>query len=162
MQDKPLTVKQAAFCKCMFIPGSGTFGNGTESARKAQYKGNTGTLQSVAAENMLKPVIIAEKTRIEAITNQKLGWDRDIALKELRRSLAYLNRRVSDGDVGAVTARTAVIREMNDITGLHQQQPILIPININHNTVQTEADLLRKRLGLIDRMAEQPTGIERN
>lgn len=79
-----LTVKQAEFSRWLFTPGSETFGNQVESARKAQYKGNYGTLQSVGAENVLKPVVIAERRRIEAETGKALRVDRDYCIKKLQ------------------------------------------------------------------------------
>lgn len=85
MPDEQLTVKQQAFAQAMYTPGSDTFGNGTESARKAQYKGDTGTLQSVAAENVLKPVVIAEKQRIQAKTAKKVNIDRDYCIARLQK-----------------------------------------------------------------------------
>lgn len=41
------------------------YGNGTESARKAGYKGNDATLAQVAAENLRKPQIVEEIERLE-------------------------------------------------------------------------------------------------
>lgn len=80
-----ITVKQRAFAQTMYTPGSETFGNGTESARKAQYKGNDNTLATVAKENTRKPHVIAEKERIEAETGKKAQATRDYVLDNLRK-----------------------------------------------------------------------------
>lgn len=71
MSDK-LTEKQALFCQCMFTIGSETFGNGVQSAKKAGYKGNDKTLEVVGSENLSKPIIKAEKARIQAKTVKKM------------------------------------------------------------------------------------------
>ena len=49
-KKKKLTVKQKRFIE--FYNG-----NGVDAARKAGYKGNDNTLQAVAKENLLKPLI---------------------------------------------------------------------------------------------------------
>lgn len=54
-RDK-LTEKQRRFVEAYMGKAAG---NGTEAARIAGYKGNTKTLQSVATENLSKPVIAA-------------------------------------------------------------------------------------------------------
>ncbi len=84
MQDRPITPKQQAFAQAMYTPGSETFGNGTESARKAQYKGNDNTLATVAKENTRKRQIIAEKQRIQAKVEEKMQATRDYVLTNLR------------------------------------------------------------------------------
>ena len=121
MEDKPLTVKQAAFCKWLFTPGQEIFGKPIQAARKANYEGNDNTLSSIASENLTKPAIIAEKARIEAITSEKMEHDRDIAVKLLNTNIAALDAIILEQpmNVAAVTARTGAIRELNAISNLH-------------------------------------------
>jgi len=75
-----LTEKQALFSKLMFTIGTQTFSNGVKSARKAGYKGSYGTLNQVARENLQKPLIIAEKQRIQAKTAKKVEKNRDYCI----------------------------------------------------------------------------------
>ncbi len=53
------TIKQRAFVRFLFdINNPLTFGNGTQAARKARYKGSDGVLANVAWENVRKPQVI--------------------------------------------------------------------------------------------------------
>jgi len=83
--SKQLTVKQQAFTIAMYTPGSKSYGNGTESARAAGYKGNDNTLATVAKENTRKPQIIAEKQRIQAETVKETKASRDYVIDNLRQ-----------------------------------------------------------------------------
>jgi phage terminase small subunit len=58
-----LTLKQRSFCVWYYQPDVN--GNGTEAARRANYKGNDATLARVAYENLRKPLIIAELAKYE-------------------------------------------------------------------------------------------------
>lgn len=116
MKDKQLTVKQDAFCKWLFTPGSEIFGNATESARRAGYKGNTGTLATVGKENIRKPQIIAEKARIQAITAKKLDLSRQAQHEKLERAFKI----AEDGK--NPSAMATVIREQNEMLGYHRDK----------------------------------------
>ncbi len=65
---KELTNKQQAFIE-HYTKDPECKGNGTESAKRAGYKGNRMTLQSVAKENLLKPLIkqAVEAARVEMV-----------------------------------------------------------------------------------------------
>lgn len=89
--ERPLTAKEDAFSAAMFTIGSLTLGNGTESARKAQYKGNDNTLAMTASRLIRKDKIIAEKQRIQAGINEKI----EITIEECVESLA-LDIRAND------------------------------------------------------------------
>lgn len=58
--------KMSMFIECMFIPCSDTFGNGTESARAAKYKGNDNVLAATASRLLRNVKIIEAKEAIEA------------------------------------------------------------------------------------------------
>lgn len=120
MPDRPLTEKQRAFTAAYYTPGSDTFGNGTESARKAQYKGNSATLQVVGAENICKPMIIAEKNRIQAQTKAKYEHTEAITILNLTTDYAYLATAAGKGNIQAIQARTAISRELNSVMGLNR------------------------------------------
>jgi len=72
-----LTQKQALFSKYMFTAGSDTFDNGTDSARKAQYKGNDNVLAATASRLLRNVKIIAEKKRIQAKAEEISEVDRE-------------------------------------------------------------------------------------
>ena len=57
--------------------------------------------------------------RIDGKAVAKMDHDRDIAVTLLNENLIALTERVGNGDVGAISARTAVIRELNAISNLH-------------------------------------------
>ena len=79
-----LTGKQQAFAKYMYTLGSESFGNGVESAKKANYKGSYGTLNQIARDNLQKPILIAEKQRIQAETEQIMDINRETCVKKLQ------------------------------------------------------------------------------
>lgn len=115
MHDK-LTVKQQAFCQAMYTPGSESFGNGTESARKAQYKGNDNTLATVAKENTRKPQIIAEKQRIQAIIEEELDLSRAGQHEKLQDAFDLAKTGKNPA------AMTSAIREQNEMLGYHRDK----------------------------------------
>jgi len=65
----------------MYTVGSDSFGNGTESARRAGYKGNDNTLSQTAIKLVRNGRIIAEKQRIQAETSKNIDLDRDAIIK---------------------------------------------------------------------------------
>ncbi len=77
--------------------------------------------------------VIAAIAKIDAKHEKKLDHTRDIAIKLLTDSLAHLEKEVLLGNVQAITARTAVIRELNAISNLHSNTT-----NVN-NTGKEEA-----------------------
>ncbi len=100
--------------------------------------------------------------RIDAKSEQKLEFDRDIAIKEHNADLLRLQPKAESGDVLAIRARTAILHELASISSLHGQQPIKIETDVKHSTAANEQALLRKRMGLLERMGQQASGIERN
>jgi len=97
MANRPLTVKQEAFCKWLYTPGQEVFGNPMEAARRANYKGNDNTLSTVAHENMRKPAILAERDRINANLTAVAGiTDAHLAVMYLA-----LQKRAITHDTGA-------------------------------------------------------------
>lgn len=106
MPDRPLTVKQETFCKWMFTPGSDTYGNGTESARKAGHKGTDNYLARVASENVRKCKIVAEKARIQAETSEKMGYSIEKYRKELDEAREHAQAlRQPSAEVSAIVAK---------------------------------------------------------
>ncbi len=111
-----LTGKQEMFSKYMFTPGSETFGNGTESARKAGHKGTDNYLARVASENVRKCKITAEKAKIQAETAKELDITKEGQHKKLQKAF----------DIAETTknpsAMTGAVREQNEMCGFHQDK----------------------------------------
>ena len=69
------TIKQRAFIRHLFdVSNPQTFGNGTQSARKARYKGSDNTLAVVAHENLRKPnvIIMAESLAQNILSTEEV------------------------------------------------------------------------------------------
>ena len=118
-----LTEKQAAYAKYMFTPGSSTFGNGTASARKAGYKGNDYTLNTTSRDNLRKPLIVAEKERIQADIREDIEFNYDKSIKELNQLAFYAEALAKRGNIQAINAVAGLIRIKNEITGLNKVDP---------------------------------------
>lgn len=57
--------------------------------------------------------------RIDKETGDKREHDRTVSVELLRQNLVLLSERANGGDIQAIQARTAVIRELNAISNLH-------------------------------------------
>ena len=77
MAKDKLTQKQAAFVAEYLKTG-----NGTESVRRAGYKGNDVTLGQVAAENLKKPQVLRAIQAAQAKRNERLELEEDFELKK--------------------------------------------------------------------------------
>ena len=116
-----ISEKQSLYSKYMFTSGSESFGNGVKSARKAGYKGNDNILRAIASQNLTKLNIRAEKQRIQAETNKSFKHNRDIAINKLYTDYDYLETGAKAGNIQAIQARTAIVRELSAISNLHSQ-----------------------------------------
>ena len=106
IKDKPLTVKQAAFAQAMYTPGSETFGNGAESARKAQYEGNNNTLRQTAHKLVTNGNIIRAKAGIEAKTSAEMGYSIETYRQELDEARQHAqDLRQPSAEVSAIVAK---------------------------------------------------------
>lgn len=94
--------------------------NKTEALRTIGYKDsycdNNGT--GVVYTNAR---VIEAIARIDADTGLKMDWSREENMKALAEQLAHLDKilKASPGNLGAIQARTAVIRECNASSGQH-------------------------------------------
>lgn len=111
-----LTEKETAFCQWLFTPGSETFGNGTRSARKAQYRGNDNVLATIAKENIRKPHIIAEKKRIQQETAKETGITRK---RQMDRLDVLYDMAI---DQKNPTSAKGIIAEQNEMLGYHRDK----------------------------------------
>ena len=118
---RPLTMKQKAFCD-HYIANNG---NGTQAAREAGYKGNDVTLGAVSTENLRKPLIKAyidaNMQPIREKIVEKYVHTREIAYKLMMDDYDRLREKAEAGNVAAINARAAIMREVNEIGGLRKQ-----------------------------------------
>ncbi len=117
MSDR-LTEKQELFSKCMFTPGSDSFGNGTESARRAKYGGDNPSdsyLAKIASQTVRKGNVIARKAEIQADIQAKFEYGLTKATELLKRQYEKADRKDN------VTEALAAIREFDCIYGLQKQ-----------------------------------------
>jgi len=120
-KERPLTGKQELFCTAMFTVGSQSFGNGTESARTAGYKGSDYTLGRQAHDNTRNHKLLKRKHEIQAEIAKIYKHNRDIAIKKLYADYELLQAKANTGDIQAIQARSGIIRELNAISSLHSQ-----------------------------------------
>ena len=80
-----LTLKQQAFVDAYMGESRG---NATDAARRAGYKGSDGTLQSVGAANVLKPVIAAAIDE----RRQRVESKRIATIEEMQQLLTEIMR----------------------------------------------------------------------
>jgi len=103
IEKRPLTEKQSLFCKYMYTIGSSSFGNGTESARRAGYKGNDNTLSQTAIKLVRNGRIIAEKKRIQAELEQESKLTKQQVLNQLTEGIKLSREK---GDLRALARFT--------------------------------------------------------
>ena len=114
-----LTEKQAAFVKAYYEPTSDTFGNGVQSAKIAGYAGNDNTLAQTAHLLLRNNKIIQAGEKYRQEIASKLDHNREIAIKALNADYDRLEDKANNGDIQAIQARTAIMRELSAISNLH-------------------------------------------
>ena len=154
-----LNPKQAGFVEYYETSGSSTYHNAMGSAIKAGYAYNTAKQAcKILVEN---PRIKQAISVIQAQNSIKVEHNREIAIDLLRTNLQALSAKIKEGNISAVQAATGVIRELDAITGLHDQQSINVVINVEHKTAAQEKELLEARLARLDRLEDIPDCIDR-
>ena len=116
---RALTAKQASFIEYYCNPASAVYNNAMQSAIKAGYAKTTANL---ACKHILGNIRI--KTEIAAYrakNHKELVHDRTVAIELLTANLARAREKAETGDIQAVGAITAIIRELNAISALHSQ-----------------------------------------
>lgn len=118
--DKPLTEQQQSFCLHYTNNDSReTHHNATKSVEAAGSKGTPESLRVIGCKYLTEVNIMAEITRIRAEKQVKLTHDHDINLRLLNEQLEHLAPACEIGNIQAIQARTAVLRELNASNGLH-------------------------------------------
>ncbi len=153
MQDRPLTVKQAAFCKWLFTPGSEIFGNGTESARRAGYSGTSNQLAVVAHGNIRKANIIAERDRINACVDEVAG----ITDAHLTEMYLALQKRALTHDTGAAK----LIAQRFDPKYTERSQQDIRGVFAGYEPTEAENSRARQRkaLAVVEALPEPTQGV---
>ena len=125
MTDKLLTAKQSSFVEYYCNPGSDTYNNAYQSATKAGYAETTA---KIACKHILEYVrVIKAISRYKAKTKEKIDHDRTTAINLLTSNLNALRPLIvkdnikDKPNIQAVQAATAIIRELDAISGLHSQ-----------------------------------------
>ena len=103
-----LTEKQRMFYICYYTPGSETFGNAQESARRSGYKGNDNTLRQIGHKMVISGNAESEKARIQADMAEKLDYDaaRCASMQQAAYDLAMSIKQPA----AASTAGTAIAK----------------------------------------------------
>jgi len=163
IEKRPLTEKQSLFCKYMYTIGSSSFGNGTESARRAGYKGDDNTLAATATRLLRNVKIIAEKQRIQAETRGKLDHNRQIAIDKLNSVIDVMFPLAVNGDSRAAAQVTAAIRELDAISNLHSSKLEQTGAGLSINVSQRAPEAITPEEGskyprIADRPAEAKQG----
>jgi hypothetical protein len=117
-----LTVKQEAFVEAYL---GEAFGNATQAAALAKYKGNDATLAEVGAENLRKPYIQEAIKDRKAKLRERTEYTPELAARMLFR--AY--------DIGEAhghsSAMTSACRELNQLHGLYPAPGQAVQVNFN-------------------------------
>ncbi len=131
---KELTNKQQAF-----IQEYCSNGYNAAKAYKVAYPdckaGHNALGARLTANDSIKQAVEVKKAEKQA----EIDYNYDVAASELRKRLAYLEPQAKQGNIQAIQAQTAILRELNDITGLHKQ------------TIQHKGEALPKRSEAEDR-----------
>ena len=112
-----LTLKQKAFCDAYLENG----GIGADAARKAGYKGNPHTLESMACENLRKPAITAYiAERMEKIDSKKIATLEEI--QQFRTQLLRGEVKDAFGLDASLSDRRAAAADLEKALRIKEQQ----------------------------------------
>lgn len=112
-----LTFKQKAFCDAYLENG----GIGADAARKAGYKGNPHTLESMACENLRKPAITAYiAERMEKIDSKKIATLEEI--QQFRTQLLRGEVKDAFGLDASLSDRRAAAADLEKALRIKEQQ----------------------------------------
>jgi len=116
IKERKPTEKQELFAKAMYTIGLDTFGNGTESAIKAGYKGSKNQMAVQANKNIRNPNIIALKQGIQADTEKKLDLSREKQHIKLESAIALAIQ------CNSPSAIVSAIKEQNSMLGYNRDK----------------------------------------
>lgn len=78
-------------------------------------------LAVIGNKNIRNAKIIKRKEQLQAKLAKKLEYNQEIATDNLLTDYKYLEGKAKEGDSVAIGARTAISRELDNITGLQGQ-----------------------------------------
>lgn len=94
--------------------------NGRHETKTMKTIGYADTTAEHRAHKVLRSVVVKKEiARLDAKQADKLEHNRQIAIDSLNTSLVALEKLVKKGNVSAISAKTAVIRELDAISNLH-------------------------------------------
>ena len=153
-----MTEKMALFAKLYYTPGLSTFGNGIQSYRQAYPNCKSDKAASVQAARLLvNACVIAERVRYQAELSEKIEHNYEIAVKMLKDRLEYLQDKAVDGDIQAANAQVSIIKELNDIAGLHKQHIVNETEDVQDLSNADIALLRELAMGLTEKEIGRPT-----
>lgn len=94
-------------------------GYNAAEAYKDSYPNCKGNYNKLGFENKSKQGIKDAINKYKAKITEKIDFNRDIAISLLNKNIEYLTPKAESGDTQAITALTAVIRELSAISNLH-------------------------------------------
>ncbi len=156
MSKSSLTAKQTAVVEYYCNPGSESFNNWCESYKRANYSLCTGWKHN-AIKLLHIDYIQAGIADYRAKTTAKLDHNRDRAIDLLNQNIAWLTPKAETGDIPAVQALTAVIRELDAISNLHRATVVSEAVRPQSDPAEAQAlkDLARAyKLKLVKPMAK--------
>lgn len=119
-KERPLTAKQLAAVEFYCNLTSETYNNWCASYKKANYstcKGWKVNAIRLLHKDYIQTAIFKEKAKRQV----KIEYNYETAIFELNEQITNLKPLALAKNIQAITAITALLREKNDITGLHKQ-----------------------------------------
>ena len=114
---RPLTAKQRAFVDEYCSNG----GNASQAYKKAYPNCKSGW-NAHGAKNVAKGSIKQAISVKTAKRQEKVEYNYEKAISELNKIIDNLTKQARSGNISANSALIQVLREKNDITGLHKQR----------------------------------------
>lgn len=142
MPNRALTAKETSVIEYYCNPGSETYNNWCKSYLKAGYSECKGW-QANAMRVLQKDYIRVSVAEYRAKIGQVWAHDRQIAVDSLNLNLIRAQHKADNGDIQAVGAITAIIRELNAISYLHSNTVLTSDVELEQLSQAEQED--RKR-----------------
>jgi len=139
-----------------------TYGNATASACAAGFGHNgTGAMKQIGYQILHSPAVQKEISEIFAERRRRSEWNYDTAAHELVCRMEYLEEKAKGGDCQAISAQTAILRELNAISGLHVQELKHEIVPVERLEPADDKKVLEERLDRLRRLEAIPDAIQR-
>ena len=154
---KPLTDKQQCF-----VDNYCTNGYNASQAYKIAYPNTKAGHNKLSSRLMANDGIKQAIGTIQAQNKAIVEHNFEIAADMLKQRISYLQPAAAQGNVQAIQAQTTLLRELNDIAGLHKQTIDTKTTIVQHATPAQEQAQLQTRLARLKRLEDIPDCIQRN